>query len=522
MIDLVAEGGKLGIVMQFVQRGDLRRYIADRGRLSTSRTCALMAQVAAGLGAAHTAGVVHRDLKPENVLIDTADEQQPLALITDFGVAHLADQPSLTRPSGFLGTPAYTAPETAAGERPTGAVDIYAAGVMAYELVSGHLPFDAENVWAMLKMHLEDVAPRPPGVSDALWHVITSCLAKDLSERPDAPALARALAALTGDIGRPFTDYAPDEPTTIPPDPLPHSPPPPSPSPPDDDLARPGRPLRKRITALAVGVVAALGAGGVWLAVRPSPSVPTPPPTIGVSSNTKPSSPDAATAAAQGGDWVRFTFNEQGLGTAGASRQFKDTSGHDNRGLVRVAPPGVLTVIPHDGNGRAIRFPEPCAPTAGSACPRAVVQTADPSSLNPGGGDFTYGADVLVEPAQAKESFVIQQGRTSRSYSRQWSLQLDSDGRPSCVMAISDSGAPHTAQSTVTIADGIWHRVKCARVAGQLTISVDDSPPAGVPVPPDLIFDTDAPFRLGGTSNQQDNGQFFGALDNVFFRLGAA
>jgi serine/threonine protein kinase len=500
VLDLVAEGGKLSIVMQLVEGGDLRHYLCEQGAMASEAVCALLAQVAAGLAAAHAAGVVHRDLKPENVLVDRIGDGAPRVRITDFGVAHLAGQPRLTRRSGIVGTPTYTAPETAAGHPTTPAVDVYALGIMAYELVYGHPPFEADNTWALLRKHIETAPPRPPEAPDALWDVIASCLAKDPRARPGASTLAGTLTSLAGDRARPAPPGGSSQGTTVTP-------------------ARPAsRPRHhhggRRMAALTVSIVALLSAGLSWVAVRQNEAPPQPPPSATATT------PSGSTLPGPGTDWVAYDFDQQPLGTAGAARQFPDTSGHGNDGVVRVLPPGVITVTTHSGQGHAIKFPDPCTPTPGSPCPRAVVQTADPSDLNARDRDFTYGVELLVQPPETiPGATIVQKGRAGRRDSSQWKLQLETGGTVSCVVVAKGSGAAYRALSTVRVADGGWHRIRCTRRGAELTIEVDSSQPVSAALPPALVFESDAPLRLGGNSNTVDNDQYSGELDNVFFRL---
>ncbi|WP_165975410.1 serine/threonine-protein kinase, partial [Actinomadura rubrisoli] len=141
--DLVAEGDVLAIVMDLVDGDDLRRVLAA-GTLRPDQFLTVLGQAAGALAAVHAAGVTHRDIKPENVLV-TRRGAEPFALLTDFGLAGIADGAVLTRASQLVGTPAYIAPEAVAG-RPAGpAADVYALGVTLYEALAGRRPFHAPN-----------------------------------------------------------------------------------------------------------------------------------------------------------------------------------------------------------------------------------------------------------------------------------------------------------------------------------------------------------------------------------------
>ncbi|WP_225844396.1 serine/threonine-protein kinase [Streptomyces sp. HPF1205] len=203
--DLVVEGDLLALVMDLIDGPDLHRYLRENGPFTPVGAALLTAAVADALAASHADGVVHRDLKPANVLISTVrgddgtEHMHPM--LTDFGIARLADSPGVTRTHEFVGTPAYVAPESAMGRPQTSAVDIYGAGILLYELVTGHPPFRGESAIEVLHHHLNDEPRRPSTVPEPLWTVIERCLRKDPDQRPSAENLARGLRVVAAGVG---------------------------------------------------------------------------------------------------------------------------------------------------------------------------------------------------------------------------------------------------------------------------------------------------------------------------------
>jgi len=198
--DLVVEGDLLALVMDLVDGPDLHRYLRENGPFTPVAAALLTAQIADALAASHADRVVHRDLKPANVLLrQNGGQMHPM--LTDFGIARLADSPGLTRTHEFVGTPAYVAPESAEGRPQTSAVDIYGAGILLYELVTGRPPFSGSSALEVLHQHLSAEPRRPSTVPEPLWTVIERCLRKNPDERPSAENLARALRVVAEGVG---------------------------------------------------------------------------------------------------------------------------------------------------------------------------------------------------------------------------------------------------------------------------------------------------------------------------------
>jgi hypothetical protein len=184
--------GRLFFTMALVDGPNLRAYVRDRGRLTTSEAVGLFTQIVAGVAHAHRAGIIHRDLKPANVLMDPDGR----ARVTDFGLAKRhAGSTELTNTGQVVGTPAYMAPEQARESRDAGpAADVYSLGAILFFLLTGRPPFEGDNVTDLLIKVVTEAPPSPldfnPDVPAEVEHVCLRCLEKDPADRfPDAVAL---------------------------------------------------------------------------------------------------------------------------------------------------------------------------------------------------------------------------------------------------------------------------------------------------------------------------------------------
>jgi serine/threonine-protein kinase len=178
------------LVMQFVEGESLRSLVDRDGALAPHRAMGLLAQAADAIHAAHRQGIVHRDVKPSNLLLRPDGR---LAL-TDFGIARMVAGDRLTAADEILGTSSYLAPEQVTGAEVGPATDVYALGVVAYELVTGRRPFDADTPLAVALKHVnDDPPPLPAAVPRPVRALIMRALAKEPDDRwPSAAALAQA------------------------------------------------------------------------------------------------------------------------------------------------------------------------------------------------------------------------------------------------------------------------------------------------------------------------------------------
>ncbi|HET9934501.1 MAG TPA: protein kinase, partial [Polyangiaceae bacterium] len=197
------DDGQPYLVMEFLRGKDLARVAYEEGPLPFSRVVDVLRQVLAALGEAHDLGIVHRDLKPENVILEPLRRGGDFVKVVDFGLAKLrADTqgPGVTSPGIVCGTPDYMAPEQGRGDPIDGRSDLYAVGVILFQLLTGRLPFEAESPTQVVMMHLTVPVPDPRQVAperripDALVDVVMRALAKDVRKRyQDAQEFADGL-----------------------------------------------------------------------------------------------------------------------------------------------------------------------------------------------------------------------------------------------------------------------------------------------------------------------------------------
>jgi serine/threonine protein kinase len=189
--------GRICLVMEYIHGTALRMHMKG-GPLAVDEVLGIVSQVADGLHAAHAQSVVHRDLKPENVLIPNKKMPGAKVKVIDFGIARIIDTPRITTQQHIMGTPQYIAPEQATDKQVDHRADIYALGVMTYEMLTGQLPFDGKDPETLLEQHVH--ADPPPlqahfaadTVSPDLCDLVMECLSKDPNRRPSSMAQFRS------------------------------------------------------------------------------------------------------------------------------------------------------------------------------------------------------------------------------------------------------------------------------------------------------------------------------------------
>ena len=181
--DIGEEERQQYLAMEYVAGLDLKRYIKEHHPLSNEEAIRIMGQILLAMRLAHTRGIVHRDLKPQNILL-TPDGT---AKVTDFGIAVAFAETSLTQTNSMLGSVHYLSPEQARGSKATVQSDIYAMGIIFYEMLTGHIPYDGDSAVTIALQHFQKPLPsvidENPSVPQALENVVIKATAKKLTDR---------------------------------------------------------------------------------------------------------------------------------------------------------------------------------------------------------------------------------------------------------------------------------------------------------------------------------------------------
>lgn len=181
--DVDEESGMQYLVMEYVKGMDLKRFIQTKHPISYSKIVDIMQQVLSAVSLAHAHGIIHRDLKPQNILMD----QEDVVKIADFGIAIALSETSLTQTNSMLGSVHYLSPEQARGGMATKQSDIYALGIILYEMLTGNVPFDGESAVTIALKHFQDKMPSvksfDPEVPQALENIVMHATAKEPADR---------------------------------------------------------------------------------------------------------------------------------------------------------------------------------------------------------------------------------------------------------------------------------------------------------------------------------------------------
>jgi serine/threonine-protein kinase len=261
--------GTAYLVMEYVAGRTLRDVIRDSGPISASRALALLEPVLRALAAAHAAGLVHRDVKPENVLLGDDGRVK----VADFGLARAVETSNLTATTGLLiGTVAYLAPEQVEHGTADPRTDVYAAGILLWEMLTGTPPYDGDSPLSVAYRHVHDDVPAPStlvhGISPAVDALVVRATRRDPEQRPaDAGAFLAELMAVRATLPAAAMDTAP---TLVVPRPLSAPAKPATPAAPAAPAAavetlKPRRRRRKGLVAwIAIAALALLALGGGW------------------------------------------------------------------------------------------------------------------------------------------------------------------------------------------------------------------------------------------------------------------
>lgn len=183
IFDVCEEEGKSFIVMEYVEGKTLKDLLEEKGRLAPYTAVCIAEEIAAGLSHAHRRNIIHCDIKPHNILI--TENMHPK--IADFGIARMISNMTMVYTNSVIGSVHYLSPEQASGKPITAQSDIYSLGIVLYEMLTGHVPFDGNTAVAVAMMHVEKTPPPlstyVEGLPECLQHVIDKALAKDLTRR---------------------------------------------------------------------------------------------------------------------------------------------------------------------------------------------------------------------------------------------------------------------------------------------------------------------------------------------------
>jgi serine/threonine protein kinase/tetratricopeptide (TPR) repeat protein len=183
IFDIGETDGMKFITMEYVDGGDLKSVIVEQGKIPPEEAMNIVRQICHALQAAHAEGVVHRDLKPQNIMMD----QNGRVVVMDFGIAHSQESPSMTMTGALMGTPEYMSPEQAKGEKTDARADIFAVGIILYEMLTGRIPFKSNTVVETMYKRTQEPAIPPVDLDSSLPihanKIVMKCLERDPANR---------------------------------------------------------------------------------------------------------------------------------------------------------------------------------------------------------------------------------------------------------------------------------------------------------------------------------------------------
>ncbi|HFI0451727.1 TPA: Stk1 family PASTA domain-containing Ser/Thr kinase [Streptococcus suis] len=207
--DIGEEDGQQYLAMEYVNGLDLKRYIKENAPLSNDVAVRIMGQILLAMRMAHTRGIVHRDLKPQNVILTS----NGVAKVTDFGIAVAFAETSLTQTNSMLGSVHYLSPEQARGSKATIQSDIYAMGIILFEMLTGRIPYDGDSAVTIALQHFQKPIPsvreENANVPQALENVVLKATAKKLNER------YKSVAEMYADLASALSVERKDEPRVV-------------------------------------------------------------------------------------------------------------------------------------------------------------------------------------------------------------------------------------------------------------------------------------------------------------------
>jgi hypothetical protein len=190
--EYLRQGAVVAFSMEYVDGGDLADLLAGSEGIALTKARDVLIQICSGVQAIHDVGIIHRDLKPENILFTSGG----MVKIADFGIARTGDGPKLTEHGGVIGTIDYVSPEYMLTSEVDSRSDLYAIGVLAYEMITGRSPFQSDSVYGAMKLRLEKDPPSPMTLRDNLpepvENIVMKALKRDPAERYQTAAEMKA------------------------------------------------------------------------------------------------------------------------------------------------------------------------------------------------------------------------------------------------------------------------------------------------------------------------------------------